>query len=48
MFIDIRSVFKFECQPIQPPSARHFSVDEDGDIVVLRSPLSKGIVIGKL
>lgn len=48
MFIDVRSVFRFHYQPIQLPSAGHISVDEDGDVVVLKSPLSKGIVIGKL
>ncbi|VVC44285.1 Lysine methyltransferase,S-adenosyl-L-methionine-dependent methyltransferase [Cinara cedri] len=42
---NVRSVFRFKCQSMQPPNSDHFSVDEDGDLIVLRSPFSKAIVI---
>lgn len=45
MFVGVRSTFKFKCQPIQH-GPQQLSVDEDGDLVVQRSPLAKGIIIG--
>jgi len=45
MFVGVRSTFKFKCQPSNPCPAQ-LSVDEDGDLVVQRSPLVKGIIIG--
>lgn len=44
MIIDVRSTFKFKRQP--KLCLKQFTVDEDGDLVVRRSPLSKGITIG--
>lgn len=46
MFVDIRSTFKWKCQPKLCPG--QFSIDEDGDLVVRRNPLAKGIIIGKI
>ncbi|XP_026810125.1 methyltransferase-like protein 22 [Rhopalosiphum maidis] len=40
----VRSTFKFKCQP-NKPCPEKLSVDEDGDLVVRRSPLAKGIII---
>lgn len=40
----VRSTFKFKCQP-KKPRPEQLSVDEDGDLVVRRSPLAKGIII---
>lgn len=45
MFIDVRSTFQFKHQP--KPCLKQFSVDEDGDLVVRRSPFTKGITIGR-
>lgn len=44
MFTDVRSTFKFKRQP--KPCLKQFSIDEDGDLVVCRSTLTKGITIG--
>lgn len=46
MFLGVRSTFKFKCQP-NKPCPEELSIDEDGDLVVRRSPLAKGIIIGK-
>lgn len=43
-FIDVRSTFTFKCLP--KPCQGQFSIDEDGDLVVHRNPLAKGVVIG--
>ncbi|XP_025194384.1 methyltransferase-like protein 22 [Melanaphis sacchari] len=40
----IRSTFKFKYLP-NKPCPEQLSVDEDGDLVVRRSPLAKGIII---
>lgn len=44
VYTDVRSTFSFKCLPESCP--RRFHVDEDGDLVVCRSPLAKGITIG--
>ncbi|KAF0763620.1 methyltransferase-like protein 22 [Aphis craccivora] len=41
----VRSTFKFKCQPPNKPCSEQLSLDEDGDVVVRRSPLAKGIII---
>jgi len=47
LYIGVRSTFKFKRQPNNKPCpAEQLSVDEDGDLVVQRSPIAKGIIIG--
>jgi len=45
LIIGVRSTFKFKRQP-NKPCPEQLSIDEDGDLVVRRSPLAKGIIIG--
>lgn len=45
VFVDVRSTFRLMRQP-KSSSGKCF-VDEDGDLVVHRNPLAKGVIIGK-
>lgn len=44
MFVGIRSTFTLKRLP--KPCQGQLSIDEDGDLIVRRSPLAKGVVIG--